>query len=254
MTSFTQIYSGTHDYLNGLVSIPNTVQNLGLAYIQVGSTLADDLNIPVLRGFLYQVDANNKRSRPYPVVSSQQTIRLDMSECVNFLFTPSNRLIDQYSINLYVATTAPSGNYLSIDDYSFDTLPDKPNTFPSLAYVVVLESNSPFGVDEHDIPPDVRFHLMEPNRGYIAQAGEFLFLITPNAPQKGDTIDVVSGESDTIVIIRDLQKSPIFNFTNKYLSPPLKAQISIQALASISLIFTGSYWCVRHRIGAMMAY
>jgi len=64
MSNFDLIYSETHEYNDGIVEVLNTTGNLAFAFIAITSSVSSALSAPVLRGFLYQVDADQKRSRP----------------------------------------------------------------------------------------------------------------------------------------------------------------------------------------------
>lgn len=127
MTGFSLVYDENHEYNEGIIEIPNTTSNLKMAYLAISSSVSNALSAPILRGFLYQVQVDGKRSRPYPIVSDRQTIRLDMSECEKFLFVPSNRIINEYSIALYVSTESGGGEtVVDLSDYvlqvDFDAL------------------------------------------------------------------------------------------------------------------------------------
>jgi hypothetical protein len=119
MTLFTQIYDEPHDFQDGNVAIANTLSNLSKAYIECLVTgLSDSLATPMLLGFLYQIDVNAKRSKPYPIISQRQTINLDLSECESFLFLPSNRLIDEYVLKLYLSAESGNGGTIDLSGYA----------------------------------------------------------------------------------------------------------------------------------------
>ncbi|NMF60167.1 discoidin domain-containing protein [Pseudanabaena yagii] len=125
MTLFTQIYSDAHNFLQGVITIPNTATNLAKAYLEtIVDGIVDNTAQPILLGFLYQVDASLRRSKPYPIVSQRQTIPLDMSECANFLFVPVSRFIDDYTLSLYVSSES-SGGAVDLSAYALiSQLPD----------------------------------------------------------------------------------------------------------------------------------
>lgn len=115
MTNFVSIYNAEHNFINGLVTIPYTqlisgLQAINKAYIQIDLPLPiTTIAKPSLLGFLYQ-NSGDKRSKPYPIISQQQTISLDFSTCDNFTFIPTNRLIDDYTLKLFVANDNSSNN------------------------------------------------------------------------------------------------------------------------------------------------
>lgn len=123
MNNFALIYTDTLNFAQGLVSIANTAMNLSMAYVTISSNLGDNLELPSLHGFLYQVDSEGARSRPYPIISAQQTVRLDLRGCQEFLFIPSNRIIDQYILSLYVQSDTSSNEidltgYITFNDFN----------------------------------------------------------------------------------------------------------------------------------------
>ncbi|TYQ29430.1 hypothetical protein PseudUWO311_00600 [Pseudanabaena sp. UWO311] len=126
MTLFTNIWNADHEFSDGNIEIANTLSSLRKAYIETLVTgLSDSLAYPILLGFLYQIDASAKRSKPYPIVSQRQTINLDLSECETFIFIPSNRLIDDYTLKLYVSTESGDGESVDLTAYALKTeLPD----------------------------------------------------------------------------------------------------------------------------------
>ena len=113
MTNFVLIHDDSHDFLEGMIDIPYSSASSGLsainkAYIEITLLIPiTTIAKPSLLGFLYQF-TGTKRSKPYAVVSQQQSITLDFTVCDSFVFIPTNRLIDAYDLKLYVANDSSS--------------------------------------------------------------------------------------------------------------------------------------------------
>lgn len=121
MTNFVSIHDADHNFLDGLVDIPfnllsTSFSAINKAYIEISLLIPiTRIDRPSLLGFLYQ-EFNGKRSKPYPIISQQQSITLDFSNCDNFIFVPTNRLIDDYGLKLYVANdSSDNGSSQSVD-------------------------------------------------------------------------------------------------------------------------------------------
>lgn len=232
MTAFTQIYDEPHDFIDGNITISNTLSNLGKAYVETLVTgLSDSLNRPMLLGFLYQIDVNAKRSKPYPIVSQRQTINLDLSECETFLFIPSNRLIDDYIFRLYLSTESGNGEAVDLSDYALKSeLPSLANyvsdselatalsdyalvsQLPNLSSYVT-NSSLATALDDYvltaDLPTDSNSGsqnfipvsanaTLESNKNYLATVSGLIFTL-PLSPAIGDVITCATGNFSTKV-------------------------------------------------------
>jgi len=223
MTSFTQIYSDTHNFLQGVITIPNSATNLAKAYVEtIVDGVVDNTAQPILLGFLYQVDASLRRSKPYPIVSQRQTVPLDMSECGNFLFVPVSRFIDDYNLSLYVSSES-SGGTVDLSAYAlisqlpdlstYAKIADIPNLsnyvsnsqlatalsgyalisqLPNLSgYALKTDIPSSFGSNQNFIAISAN-QTLESNKNYFANTSGLVCSL-PASPSVGDVINLATG-------------------------------------------------------------
>ncbi|WP_103668410.1 hypothetical protein [Pseudanabaena sp. BC1403] len=266
MTLFTNIWNADHEFADGNIEIANTLSSLRKAYIETLVTgLSDSLAYPILLGFLYQIDASAKRSKPYPIVSQRQTINLDLSECETFIFIPSNRLIDDYTLKLYVSTESGSGeidlsayalktelpdlsNYVSasqlataLSDYALvSQLPDLSNyvTESSLATALadyVLTADLPSSSGSQNFIALSANAMLESNKKYLAILPDLVHVL-PVSPIVGDDIKIATGNFSTKVFQNTSQT--ILNLATQTPSGSDTGLI-LKPYSSIQLIYIG---------------
>ncbi|NUN66325.1 hypothetical protein HCU40_16595 [Pseudanabaena biceps] len=270
MTQFTKIYDQSHNFVDGNITVENTLSNLGKAYLEMLVTgLSDSLGYPILLGFLYQIDIDSKRSKPYPIVSQRQTINLDLSECEIFLFIPSNRLIDDYILKLYLSTESGSSSSIDLSAYALradipslnnyvddselasalsnyalaSQLPDLSNyvTNFSLANALVdyvlaadLPSNS-IGISQNFVSISENVTL-ESNKKYLAGISNLICSLPVN-PAIGDVINLATGNY-TFRINHGNASQKILNLTTQT-TGDTDSGIILKPYSSIELNYLG---------------
>jgi hypothetical protein len=282
MTNFVLIHDDTHTFTNGVIDIPVSIASTGLtsinkAYIEVSLLVPlTTIDKPNLLGFLYQ-ESGSKRSKPYPIISQQQSLTLDFSVCDNFIFSPTNRLIDDYGLKLYVANDSVSGsnsgnsnvdltNYVTnqslaatLDDYLLDTTIPYSHSH-SMSDITGLNTVLDDHEDRLDIiessPPSSSSltiintnQVLESNKSYFVNTSG-LILTLPNNPNIGDYINIYNGNFDTRVNHGNTNQV-IKNNTTDTLSG-VSNGIILKPYSAIKLLYVGNnLWLSSTKIRAV---
>lgn len=292
MTSFSLIHDDSHNFLNGLIDMPFVIGStsftaINKAYIEIASPIPiTRIDRPALIGFLYQ-EFNGKRSKPYPIVSQQQSINLDFSNCENFLFVPTNRLIDDYDLKLYIANDSVSSssvdnsnidlsNYVTnqsltttLNDYLLsdaipyshnhslneitglnDVLDDHEERLDAIESSAPSQGNSIASLDLIDINAN---QVLDVNKAYFVNTSN-LILSLPINPVNGDYVRIYNNNFDTKVNHGNGNQK-IKNNTTDTLIGSADNGIILKPYSCIELVYVGSdLWVSTIRIRSINNY
>lgn len=265
MTAYFLVHDDEHNFLEGFVEIlnsaaPTHLSRVSKAYFElsVPTSPIATLDRPSLIGFLYQM-YEGKRSRPYPIVSQQQSINLDFRDCDAFLFVVTNRLIDDYTLKLYVADDSSESGSVDLSDYAttsalsaaIDGLISGSQLTTTLSdYALLADIPTASAGLAHEVLSDAT--ILEVNKRYLVDDSG-VGLILPTAPDIGDVVEIAV-TNHTCIVEHGTSAQRVRN-NNTLTSAGLDNGIALKPYSAIRLIYAeNDLWVSSYRIRTINNY